>query len=144
MNEKEELNKLLLQMEQYRAQYQAMENQIQTLTLSMAEVNMAKDTLREVGSLKDGQEMLVPIGGNSYLKAKLKEKDRTLIGIGSGVYLEKSREGAISYLEEKSKEIEKIILEMRETMRKIEHSMGELEKRVKELAKKVGEGDVTR
>ncbi|RLF91249.1 prefoldin subunit alpha, partial [Thermococci archaeon] len=85
MNEREELNKLLLQMEQYRAQYQAMENQIQTLTLSMAEVNMAKDTLREVGNLKDGQEMLVPIGGNSYLKAKLKEKDRTLIGIGSGV-----------------------------------------------------------
>ncbi len=51
--------------------------------------------------------MLVPIGGSSYIKVKLADTSKVIIGVGAGVSVEKTLSEAKSTLKERLDELEK-------------------------------------
>ncbi len=44
----------------------------------------------ELKQEKENSELLVPIGGSSYVKVKLADTNKVIIGVGSGVSVEKT------------------------------------------------------
>jgi len=56
---------------------------------------------------KENSELLVPIGSNSYIKAKLENPDKVIVGMGAGVSVEKTLQEAKEIVKNRQKNLEK-------------------------------------
>jgi len=56
---------------------------------------------------KDNAELLVPIGGSSYIKVKLANVDKVIVGMGAGVSIEKTLVEAKTIIDERLNELQK-------------------------------------
>ncbi len=80
-----------------------LKNRIDLINVAINDFETALSSLREVSRLSDGENMLIPIGGNILIKVSFVKSEKVLVNVGSGVVVEKSIEEAASYLEEKIK-----------------------------------------
>lgn len=55
-------------------------------------------------------EVLVPLGGGLFLKVNAQPPDKILVGLGADVVVEKSKDEAVSYAEERVKEVENAVM----------------------------------
>ena len=55
-------------------------------------------------------EVLVPIGGGIYVRTQTPPPDSLIVSIGANVAIEKTRDGTLTFLEERIREIEKALL----------------------------------
>jgi len=103
-----------------------------TIDAFLRELTLAKTTLENVGSLEVGDEILIPIGGGSFLKAKLADKDKVVIGIGAGVTVEKPLKEAVSLVDSRVAELGKARSSMEQQLNQVLERMeivrGELQK----------------
>jgi prefoldin alpha subunit len=65
-------------------------------------------TLESVKDEKKGTEMLIPVGAGSLLKVEITDVEKTILGVGAGVCVEKSVESSINDLKERQEELEKL------------------------------------
>ncbi len=134
MNE-EEIKQALSTLDLMRAQAESLAEQQQLIQYSLEEYTRAKETLSKWKDAKKGEELLVPIGGNSFVFAKVEFNSKALVGIGSGVTVEKPVVEAIATLDGR-------INEMVEALKKINDSLTILETRSANLTRQVqGEYD---
>ncbi len=134
MNE-EEIKQALSTLDLMRAQAESLAEQQQLIQYSLEEYTRAKETLSKWKDAKKGEEILVPIGGNSFVFAKVEFNSKALVGIGSGVTVEKPVVEAIATLDGR-------INEMVEALKKINDSLTILETRSANLTRQVqGEYD---
>lgn len=86
--------------------------------------------------MKEGNEVLVPIGSGCYVYGKSTNSKKILVDIGSGVMTNKTSEEAQNLVEEKREEIEKLVLnlqsELIEAVNKINEIAPELQKAAEE------------
>jgi prefoldin alpha subunit len=61
---------------------------------------------------KADTELLVPIGGSSYVKAKLENTDKLIVGIGAGVSVEKTLPETKDIIKRRLEELEKARLSL--------------------------------
>jgi len=126
----QELKQALSTLDLMRAQAESLAEQQQLIQYSLEEYSRAKETLSKWKDAKKGEEILVPIGGNSFVFAKVASNSKALVGIGSGVTVERPVEEAIATVDTR-------INEMVEAMKKINESMTVLETRSANLTRQV-------
>jgi prefoldin alpha subunit len=56
---------------------------------------------------KENAELLVPIGGTSYIRAKLDNPDKIIVGLGAGVSAEKTRQEAKEIIKKRLEDLGK-------------------------------------
>jgi prefoldin alpha subunit len=64
-------------------------------------------TLDGIEKEKENAELLVPIGGGAYVKVKLENTNKIIVGMGAGVSIEKTLPEAKTTLKERLDELEK-------------------------------------
>ncbi len=69
------------------------------LNTMIGDLLLSKDTLNELKTKKPGDEMLVPIGGSAFIRAKVEDVDSTIVGIGSGIFLARKIDDAINVID---------------------------------------------
>ena len=129
MNE-QELRQALSTLEMYKVQAESLAEQQQIITFSLEEYSRARDTLGKWKDAEKGAELLVPVGGNSFVFAKVANNKKALVGVGSGVTVEKPLDEAITTLETRIKELA-------EANKKITDSLTMLEVRSSQLSQVV-------
>ena len=129
MNE-QELRQALSTLEMYKAQAESLAEQQQIVNFSLEEYSRARDTLSKWKDAAEGAELLVPVGGNSFVFAKVADNKKALVGIGTGVTVEKPLGEAITTLETR-------INELAEANKKITDSLTMLEVRSSQLSQVV-------
>ena len=77
------------------------------LNAAITDLTYANMTLEGVEQEKENSELLVPIGGSSYVRAKLASPDMVVVGLGAGVSVEKPLPEAKALLKERLDELEK-------------------------------------
>jgi prefoldin alpha subunit len=126
----QELRQALATLEMYKAQAESLAEQRQIVTFSLEEYSRARDTLGKWKDAAEGAELLVPVGGNSFVFAKVADNKKALVGIGSGVTVERSLDEAIKTLETR-------INELAEASKKLTESLTMLEARSSQLSQLV-------
>lgn len=63
--------------------------------------------LNEIEGKKDGEEMLINVGGSIFIQAKIQEPSKVTRGIGSGVRIEQSLEDAKAAVQEQLTSLQK-------------------------------------
>ena len=129
MNE-DELRQAMSALEVYRIQLQSIAENMQLIQVSLEELARARETLSQYKSAEIGSDILVPIGGNSFVFAKASDNTKAIVGIGSGISLEKSMEDAIKTMEERSNELTESIRKLSERRQALEAQAEQLSRTI--------------
>ena len=77
----------------YKQQAELIQQQIELIQTSMAEVDALSNTLDDLKG-KDSIEAFVPVGAGAFMRAELKNTDDIIMSIGAGVAVKKDVDGA--------------------------------------------------
>ena len=103
----EELRRLSVEMRYLEQTAEALQQRISMVNAAITDISYANLTLDGIAAEKENAELFVPIGGSSYVKVKLADSNKVIIGLGSGVSIEKTLMEAKTTLKERLDELEK-------------------------------------
>ncbi|MEM3622628.1 MAG: prefoldin subunit alpha [Candidatus Bathyarchaeia archaeon] len=103
----EELRKLSVEIRFLEQTAETIQSRINTVNAVITDLTYANMTLEGLEKEKENTELLVPIGGNSYIKAKLENPDKVIVGMGAGISLEKTLEEAKEIIKKRLENLEK-------------------------------------
>lgn len=118
-----ELRRAVNVLDQYRAQLDALQRQADLIQGALEENLRARETAARYREAGPGAEVLVPIGGNIFLLAEIKDSERALVGIGSDLVVEDRIPGAVERLDGR-------VRELREAQEAVGRQVTDLERRL--------------
>lgn len=101
-----ELRETVYLLEFQKAQLSALERQLELLEISTSDNLRAKQTLTNYKSLAPEAQILIPIGGESFVFARVDKGKRAITNIGGGVVIETSIHDSIDKIDSRLKELE--------------------------------------
>ena len=84
-----------------------LQQRIGMVNAAISDLTYANMTLDGIAAEKENAELLVPIGGNTYVKARIADTNKIIVGMGAGVSVEKTLPDAKVTLKERLDELEK-------------------------------------
>jgi len=106
-SEEETYRRLAVELRLLEGTAEALQSRINLVNAALAELRIASFTLEGIGKEKENSSLFVPIGGGSYIKAKLESADKVIVGMGAGVATERTIKEARGNLEKRIGELEK-------------------------------------
>jgi prefoldin alpha subunit len=88
--DEEEFRKLTVELRYLEQTAEAIQSRVNMVNAVIADLTYATATLEGLEKEKEDSELLVPVGGNSFVKAKLANPDKVIVGVGAGVSVEKT------------------------------------------------------
>ncbi len=122
-NNQEELRKLSVELRLLEQTAESLQQRINMMNAAQTDLAYANMTLDGIKDEKDNAELLVPIGGSSYINVKLANVDKVLVGMGAGVSVEKT-------LPETKKIVKDRLLELQKTMTSAQQQFAQIVDRI--------------
>ena len=138
--EQEELRKLSVEMRFLEQTAQTLQQRINMVNAAMSDLTYANMTLEGMEKEKENAELLVPIGGGSYMKMKLASPDKVVIGMGAGVSIEKTLPEAKAIVKERLDELEKTLRAAQQQFAQVAQRINAGRSRAESLLATVREG----
>jgi prefoldin alpha subunit len=138
--EEEELRKLSVEMRFLEQTAENLQQRISMMNAAMTDLTYASMTLEDVEKEKEDAELLVPIGGSTYVKAKLANPDKVVVGLGAGVSVEKTLQEAKAIVKERLGELEKTMVSAQQQFAQVADRINADRDRLESLLAKVREG----
>jgi len=136
----EELRRLSVEMRYLEQTGEALQQRISMVNAAIADLTYAHMTLDGIEKEKENAELLVPIGGNSYVKAKLADSDTVIVGMGAGVSVEKPLVEARVTLKERLDELEKTLNSAQQQFTQVAERLNSSRARLETLLSSTREG----
>jgi prefoldin alpha subunit len=105
--QEKQLRRLVTEIRMMEGTVQILEQRLQLLTASIAELRLAQGSLGDLKSAEPGSNLLVPVGGGVFMDAKLGDITKVVVGIGAGVSVEMGYDKAVGDIGERLQEMEK-------------------------------------
>ena len=125
-----EVQEDLVRLDAYRGQLNAMVQQFQYLANSRADHLRARETLEGLDRVADDGELLIPVGGDAFLRGRPAKDAAVFLGIGSGIVVEMERPKVSEILAQRLTKIE-------EASQELEGQIRTLEDRIQSLSQKL-------
>jgi len=107
----EQIKEKYMQFQFLQKNIEQLSSHLEMLNQQNAELEISIHALQELGKSKVGDEILAPIADGIFLRAELKENQKFIVNVGSGITVEKTKEQVIELLETQKKEISEKIIE---------------------------------
>ena len=120
----------LMRLDLYRSQLSQMLQQHQMISASRSDHQRARETLEGLDRPDRETELLVPVGGDTFVRGAPKDTGHVLLGIGSGVVVEMERSKASEVLAER-------LVRLDQAGRDLEGQMHALEERITVLSNRL-------
>ena len=104
--QEKQLRRLVTEMRMMEGSVDALNQRLQFLTVSISELRLAQNSLRDLKGIESGNPILVPVGGGVFMDAQLGDISKVVVGIGAGVSVERDYEKAVEEIGERLQEIE--------------------------------------
>ena len=125
-----EIEEKLSLLEQYKALLEKLAKQDEGLRGEIEEHMRARDTLAKLDEMRNGDEMLVPVGANCFIYASVKNATKTISSVGSGIAIEDTVKNTIARLDG-------AIKDLNDVGQKLAQRVTEVECKARELAAEV-------
>ena len=106
-SDEETFRRLAVELRILEGTAEALQSRINLVRAALTELRVASTTLEGVEKEKKEAPLLVPIGGGSYVKAKLESTEEVIVGIGADVAIERTLKEARENLENRIADLEK-------------------------------------
>jgi len=137
--EQKRLQRILSELNDHQATAEALRQHLSLLAASLSELSMTLEAIKGVKGLKPGTDILVPMGSDSFIAAKLATTEKVITGLGADVAAERSVTDAIVVLQDRRAELEQALGQAREELGKLGERIEALRpeaERILEKAKK--------
>jgi prefoldin alpha subunit len=138
--EEEELRKLSVEMRFLEQTAESLQQRISMVNAAITDLAYANMTLESVEKEKADAELLVPIGGSSYIRVKLADTDKVVVGMGAGVSIEKTLPEAKEIVKERLGELEKTMTSAQQQFAQVAQRINVGRNRMESLLATVREG----
>jgi prefoldin alpha subunit len=125
-----DLQEDLIRLDAYRGQLNAMLQQYQYLTGSRADHVRARESLEGFERTGDAAELLIPLGGETFVRGQPVQSGSVLLGIGSGIVVEMARPKAAEILADRVEKIDGATKELEGQIRNLEEGIAVLSDRI--------------
>ena len=119
----DELRQMLALMETYRNRTEALSRQVTMLRSTLDEVNMASQSIKALMDADEGDDMLIPIGASSFMTVKATSNKNVIVGVGSGVSVEKTPEDASKYMEANAAELSEALKKTVDALQEVQQAL---------------------
>jgi prefoldin alpha subunit len=133
MNKDEELTRYMSIIEQYKEQISSLETQISYVQAAILDYNKAKITIEQLLKTDKNSDVLLPIGGSSFIYAKVINPSSVLFDIGAGIITEKQNNDAISKIEKRIENLEKTQEKMYSMIENLQKESSEISQKAQKL-----------
>lgn len=103
----EELRKLSVELRMLEQTAETLQSRLSMINAVATDLTYANMALENLDIEKENAELLVPIGGTSYIRAKLDNPDKIIVGLGAGVSAEKTRQEAKEIIKKRLEDLGK-------------------------------------
>jgi len=119
-NEREEkMRKLSVELRFLEQTAETIQSRINMINAVLTDLAYAGMALEGIEKEKENAELLVPIGGSSYIKAKLENIDKVVVGMGAGVSVEKTLQEAKEIIKKRRENLEKSSLSLQQQLSQV-------------------------
>ncbi len=102
----QEVRKLSMELRYFEQTAEALQQRLSMMNAALTDLTYANMTLESIEKEKENAEMMVPIGGSSYINVRLATPDKVVVGMGAGVSVEKTLPEAKDILKQRLDEME--------------------------------------
>lgn len=134
--ERKKLDRILSELSDHQATAEALRQHLSLLAASMSELSMTLEVIKTVKELKPGTDILVPMGSDSFITAKLGTTDKVITGLGADVAAERGSEDALKVLEARRTELAQALDRAREELGKLGERMEALRPEAERILEK--------
>ena len=121
----------------YEQTAEAVKSRLNMIQAVVTDLTYAGMTLSALENEKEGSELLVPMGGNSYIKARLESPDKLIVGMGAGVSVEKTLPESKEIIKKRQEEFEKTRMSMQQQFVQVIDKTKELREKIESLVEKM-------
>jgi len=118
---------------------ETLQSRLSFVNAALTELNIARMTLEGVEKETPDAPLFVPIGGGSFIKAKLESNDRVIVGAGAGVSVERSTGEAMETLKNRITELEKTRTSIQQQLMQVVGRVQEDRERLQVLSARVSQ-----
>jgi len=136
----EELRRLSVESRLLEQTAEAVQSRVNMVNAVVSDLTYASVSLEGLEKEKADTELLVPIGGSSYVKAKLENTDRLIVGIGAGVSVEKTLPETKEIIKRRLEELEKARLSLQTQFSQVVDKINENRAKFETLVAQVQQG----
>jgi prefoldin alpha subunit len=101
MPNEQQVRESYMMLESAKAQLEGLAKQQELIQLAVEEHVRARETIKEIAKGATDDEVLVPLGADSYIHARISDNKDAIVGVGSGVSIRRSPEEAEKILDTK-------------------------------------------
>jgi prefoldin alpha subunit len=119
-------------LESARTQLDALAKQQQLIQLAIEEHVRARETIKALTKGSPGDEVLIPIGADSYIHAKISDNRNAIVGVGSSTSIRRAPAEAEKMLDEKIDELSRAFKAVTERAAQLEQMVQDLSEKVQQ------------
>jgi prefoldin alpha subunit len=117
--EEEEVRRLSMQLRYFEQTAENLQQRLSMLNAALTDLTYANITLESIEKEQENAEMLVPIGGSSYINVKLADPNKVVVGLGAGVSVEKTLPEAKTIVKQRMDDLEKTRIQAQQQLTQI-------------------------
>lgn len=118
---------------------ETLQSRLSFVNAALTELNIARMTLEGVEKEAPDAPLFVPIGGGSFIKARLDSNDKVIVGAGAGVSVERSAGEARETLKSRIVELEKTRTSIQQQLMQVVGRIQEDRERLQDLSGRVSQ-----
>jgi len=135
--EQKKIEQMVLELNQQQANADVLRTNVEAVEAQINQITITGVTLDGINKAEEGQDILLPIGSNSFVFATLQNVQKIILGIGSDVAIETSIEKAQEKLAERLQELRGISTTLQNQLRTTLQRIEELRATVQEVYNKM-------
>lgn len=138
----DQMRQVLMDIRLLESSGRVLQSRLDVVTAALSETLTAISTLEGTKGKAGETEALVPIGSGSFVKTKLADVQKVIIGVGAGVCIEKPIEDSMKDLRLRSSELERARTTVTQQLSQIIGQSEDYRAHLNDLARKRGGGPV--
>jgi prefoldin alpha subunit len=136
----EELRRISVELRFFEQTADALQSRLGMINALATDLAYANTVLEGLDKERENAELLVPIGGSSYIRARLDNPDRIIVGMGAGVSIEKTRQEAKEIIKKRLDDLEKTKMSMQQQFAHVADKINEDRDKLEALVSTIREG----
>jgi prefoldin alpha subunit len=119
-SEKEDqFRRLVVELRLMQGSAEILQQRLDLLRTALTDLRVAGSSLKALKDVEDGTPILVPMGGGTFVDAKLGDLSKVIVGIGAGASLEMDLEAALDDVSNRLSEVEKAAQSVQQQLEQI-------------------------
>ena len=136
----EEFRKLNVELRLLEQTAEALQSRTNMINSALADLAYAQMTLEGLEREDEKSELLVPIGGTSYIRARLDNPDKVIVGMGAGISVEKTRQEAKEIIKKRQQDLDKARTSVQQQFAQVAERISQDRERIEALVATAREG----